>query len=50
MQLNRWSKQGVLEWVWSALELDRELAAAALDSTIIKLHPDGAGVPKKGGA
>ena len=29
MRLNRWSKRGVLE---------RELAAAALDSTIIKLH------------
>ena len=48
MRLNRWSKQDVLERVWAALELDRELATASLDSTIIKLHPDGARAPKKG--
>ena len=29
-------------------EMAERLAAGSLDSTIIKLHPDGAGAPKKG--
>ena len=52
MRLNRWAKRGVLERVWAELMRERLLeggpAAASLDSTIIKLHPDGAGAPKKG--
>ena len=38
------SKRGVDRYLAEAL------AEAALDSTIIKLHPDGAGAPKKGAA
>ena len=54
MRLNRWAKAGVLARVLA--ELQQELLAEldwdtlCLDSTIIKLHPDAAGAPQKGGA
>ena len=54
MRLNRWAKAGVLARVLAELpqELLAELNwdALCLDSTIIKLHPDAAGAPRKGGA
>ena len=53
MRLNRWTKQGVLERISVQLmheqELAERLAATSLDSTIIRLHPDAAGAPKKEG-
>lgn len=52
-RLNRWTKQGVLQRVWVELLRERlaegEFPAAALDSTIIGVHQQGAGAPKKGG-
>ena len=52
-RLNRWTKQGVLQRVWAELLRERlaegEFPAAALDSTIIGVHQQGAGAPKKGG-
>ncbi len=54
VRLNRWAKQGVLERVFA--ELQHELLAQldcdalSLDSTIIKLHPDGSGARRTGGA
>ena len=53
MRLHRWAQSGVLERVWAALLAERllgqEWSAAALDSTIIKLHQHGAGAPHKRG-
>ena len=54
MRLNRWAKAGVLARVLSELQRDQlaalELDALCLDSTIIKLHADGAGALRKRGA
>lgn len=51
MQLDHQTKRDTLERVWSQLTqeqvVDEELTTTALGSTIIKLHPDGVGVPKK---
>ena len=45
------AERGMLERVSAQLALDRELveqrAMVSLDSTIIKLHPDAAGAPKR---
>ena len=53
MRMNRWSKNGVLDRVFTQLQLERvlriKLEAVSLDSTIVKVHPDGTGAPKKGG-
>ena len=53
MRLRRWAERGLLEQVWAALLAERllseEWSAAALDSTIIRLHRHGAGAPKKRG-
>ena len=52
MRLNRWATARVLARVLA--ELQQELLAElnwdarSLDSTIIKLHPDATGAPKKG--
>ena len=54
MRLNRWAKAGVLARVLSELQRDQlaalELDALCLDSTIIKLHADGAGALRNRGA
>ncbi len=54
MRLNRWAKSGVLARVLNELQRDQlvalELDAFSLDSTIVKLHADGAGALRKGGA
>ena len=44
-RMNRWSKAGVLNRVFARLDqtLRIKLEAVALDSTIIKVHPDGTG-------
>ena len=51
--MNRWSKNGVLERVFEQLQRAQivrlKLEAVALDSTIVKVHPDGTGALKKKG-
>ncbi|MCY3786537.1 MAG: transposase [bacterium] len=53
-RLNRWAKAGVQERVVAELQRDQlaglELEALSLDSTIIKLHADGAGALRTRGA
>ena len=50
-RMNRWSKNGVLDRVFAQLQRDRivriKLEAFGLDSTSIKVHPDGTGARKK---
>lgn len=50
-RLNRWAKRGVLDRVLAQLQhaqiLRVKLEAVALDSTIVKVHPDGTGALKK---
>ena len=49
MRMNRWSKSGVLDRVFEQLQRQRivRLEAVSLDSTIVKVHPDGTGALKK---
>ena len=51
MRMNRWSKAGVLDRVFEKLQVEQivriKLEAVALDSTSIKVHPDGTGALKK---
>lgn len=50
-RMNRWAKSGVLDRVFTQLQqaqiLRVKLEAVALDSTIVKVHPDGTGALKK---
>ena len=50
-RMNRWSKQGVLDRVFEQLQQSQvvriRIEAVSLDSTIIKVHPDGTGALKK---
>ena len=50
-RMNRWSKSGVLDRVFEQLQREQivrvKIEAVALDSTIIKVHPDGTGALKK---
>ena len=50
-RFNRWAKSGVLERVFAALQEEQlitvDLTSVSLDSTIIKVHPDGTGALKK---
>ena len=50
-RMNRWSKSGVLDRVFEHLQLEQivriKLEAISMDSTIVKVHPDGAGALKK---
>ncbi len=50
-RMNRWSKSGVLDRVFETLQHARivrvKIEAASLDSTIVKVHPDGTGALKK---
>ncbi len=52
-RLSRWSKKGVLERVFEQLQLVQiirvRVEAMSLDSTIVKVHPDGTGALKKTG-
>lgn len=52
-RMNRWSKAGVLDRVFTRLQQEQILTVkieyVALDSTIIKVHPDGTGALKKVG-
>lgn len=50
-RMSRWAKAGVLDAVFETLQRERlmrvRIEAVSLDSTIIKVHPDGTGAPKK---
>ena len=50
-RMNRWSKNGVLDRVFEHLQREQivriKLEAVSLDSTIVKVHPDGTGALKK---
>lgn len=52
-RMNRWSKNGVLDQVFEKLQSEQivriKIEAFALDSTSIKVHPDGTGALKKNG-
>jgi transposase len=52
-RMNRWSKNGVLDRVFEKLQAEQivriKIEAFALDSTSIKVHPDGTGALKKTG-
>ena len=49
--MNRWSKRGVLDRVFAQLQQTQiirvKIEAVALDSPIVKVHPDGTGALKK---
>ena len=51
MRMNRWSKNGVLERVFTALQTEGiiriDVNIVCLDSTSVKVHPDGIGALKK---
>ncbi len=50
-RMNRWSKAGVLDRMFARLQAEQiiqiKLEAVCLDSTIVKVHPDGTGALKK---
>ena len=50
-RMNRWSRNGVLDRVFEKLQMEQivriKIEAFALDSTSIKVHPDGTGALKK---
>ena len=50
-RMNRWSKSGVLDTVFAQLQREQlvriRLEAVSLDSTTVKVHPDGTGALKK---
>lgn len=52
-RMNRWSKAGVLDRVFARLQQEQilrlRLEHVCLDSTTIKVHPDGTGALKKTG-
>lgn len=53
VRMNRWAKNGVLDSVFEKLQLEQivriKIEAFSLDSTIVKVHPDGTGPLKKAG-
>ena len=50
-RMNRWSKNGVLDRVFAKLQEEQivriKIEAVCVDSTIVKVHPDGTGALKK---
>src|ERR1700689_4365904 len=50
VRMNRWAKNGVLDRVFEKLQLEQivriRIEAFALDSTSVKVHPDGTGALK----
>src|ERR1700746_4235833 len=50
-RMNRWAKNGVLTRVFEKLQMDQivriQIEALSLDSTAVKVHPDGTGALKK---
>lgn len=53
-RVNRWAKDGTLVQVFKYLHAEKittlGIEALSLDSTIVKVHPDGAGALKKTGS
>ena len=53
-RMNRWAKAGVLDRLFEELQHQQlvriRIEAVSLDSTIVKVHPDGTGGSKKNGA
>jgi hypothetical protein len=51
--MSRWARNGVLNRVFFALQEEQlvqiKLEAVSIDSTIVKVHPDGTGALKKTG-
>ena len=51
VRMNRWAKNGVLDRVFEKLQSEQivriRIEAFALDSTSVKVHPDGTGALKK---
>ncbi len=51
MRANRWAKKGVLDHVFGVLQdadvINIQVDAISLDSTAVKVHPDGTGALKK---
>ena len=52
-RMNRWSKNGVLDRVFEKLQMEQivriKIEAFSLDSTSVKVHPDGTGALKRTG-
>ena len=50
-RMNRWSKNGVLDRVFEHLQREQtvrvKIEAVSMDSTTVKVHPDGTGAFKK---
>ena len=50
-RMNRWAKAGVLHRIFAALQQEQiiriKIEAMSLDSTIIKVYPDGTGALKR---
>ena len=50
-RMNRWSKSGVLQRIFEALQIEGiiqiKMESVCLDSTSVKVHPDGTGALKK---
>jgi transposase len=50
-RMNRWSKNGVLDQVFERLQKEQivriKIEAVKMDSTIVKVHPDGTGALRK---
>ena len=50
-RMNRWAKAGVLDRLFAQLQREQliriKIEAVSLDSTIVKVHPDGTGALKK---
>ena len=50
-RMNRWAKNGVLDRIFEALQRENiiqiRVEAVSMDSTIVKVHPDGTGALKK---
>jgi transposase len=50
-RMNRWSKAGVLQRIFERLQREQilriKIEAVSLDSTVVKVHPDGTGALKK---
>lgn len=53
VRMNRWAKSGALARVFEALQRQQiisiKIEAVSLDSTLVKVHPDGTGALKKPG-
>ena len=51
VRMNRWSKAGVLQRLFEALQIEGiiqiKMEVVCLDSTSVKVHPDGTGALKK---